>query len=136
MARYFLTRPVVMLRVTCFMVFAFGGVAVNLWGLASVGMVPLPKKEHPTSNALPTTHSHCIALRKMDILKSEEIELPAAFDAHVHLRDGEMAQLVTPTVRQGGVNQVYVMVRLMLDSIHTSRCRDASLLLLHSVPIT
>lgn len=39
-----------------------------------------------------------------------EIELPAAFDAHVHLRDGEMSQLVTPTIRQGGVNQVYVMV--------------------------
>lgn len=39
-----------------------------------------------------------------------ELELPAAFDAHVHLRDGEMSQLVTPTIRQGGVNQVYVMV--------------------------
>lgn len=39
-----------------------------------------------------------------------EIELPAAFDAHVHLRDGEMSQLVTPTIRSGGVNQVYVMV--------------------------
>lgn len=39
-----------------------------------------------------------------------EIELPAAFDAHVHLRDGEMSQLVTPTIRKGGVNQVYVMV--------------------------
>jgi dihydroorotase len=39
-----------------------------------------------------------------------EIELPAAFDAHVHLRDGEMSQLVTPTIRRGGVNQVFVMV--------------------------
>ena len=38
------------------------------------------------------------------------LELPAAFDAHVHLRDGEMAQLVTPTIRQGGVSQVFVMV--------------------------
>jgi dihydroorotase len=46
----------------------------------------------------------------MDFLKVDQIELPAAFDAHVHLRDGEMAKLVTPTVRQGGVNQVYVMV--------------------------
>lgn len=43
-------------------------------------------------------------------MRSDEIELPAAFDAHVHLRDGEMSQLVTPTIRQGGVNQVYVMV--------------------------
>ncbi|KAJ4303738.1 dihydroorotase [Kalmusia sp. IMI 367209] len=45
----------------------------------------------------------------MEFTKIEEIELPAAFDAHVHLRDGEMSQLVTPTIRQGGVNQVYVM---------------------------
>jgi dihydroorotase len=47
----------------------------------------------------------------MEFNKIEELELPAAFDAHVHLRDGEMSQLVTPTIRQGGVNQVYVMVR-------------------------
>ena len=47
----------------------------------------------------------------MEFSKLTELELPAAFDAHVHLRDGEMAQLITPTIRQGGVNQVYVMVR-------------------------
>jgi dihydroorotase len=47
----------------------------------------------------------------MEFTKLKEIELPAAFDAHVHLRDGEMSQLVTPTIRKGGVNQVYVMVR-------------------------
>lgn len=46
----------------------------------------------------------------MDFTRLTEIELPAAFDAHVHLRDGEMSQLVTPTIREGGVNQVYVMV--------------------------
>ena len=46
-----------------------------------------------------------------------EIELPAAFDAHVHLRDAEMSQLVTPTIRQGGVNQVYVMVSTLGCSI-------------------
>jgi hypothetical protein len=46
----------------------------------------------------------------MEFTKLTEIELPAAFDAHVHLRDGEMSQLVTPTIRSGGVNQVYVMV--------------------------
>jgi hypothetical protein len=49
-------------------------------------------------------------LEAMEFTKVQEIELPAAFDAHVHLRDGEMSQLVTPTVRQGGVNQCYVMV--------------------------
>lgn len=28
----------------------------------------------------------------------------------VHLRDGPMMELVTPTIRQGGVNTVFVMV--------------------------
>lgn len=51
----------------------------------------------------------------MSFTKLSEVELPAAFDAHVHLRDGEMSQLVTPTIRNGGVNQVYVMVRYCPD---------------------
>jgi dihydroorotase len=50
----------------------------------------------------------------MKFTKLNEIELPAAFDAHVHLRDGEMSQLVTLTIRNGGVNQVYVMVSKVL----------------------
>jgi dihydroorotase len=69
----------------------------------------------------------------MEFTKLTEIELPAAFDAHVHLRDGEMSQLVTPTIRKGGVNQVYVMVsehcpldscegRVLLFSPHFSLC--------------
>jgi hypothetical protein len=58
----------------------------------------------------PTIDGYNIARWKMGFMKLDEIELPAAFDAHVHLRDGEMSQLVTPTVRIGGVNQVYVMV--------------------------
>ncbi|KAF2028720.1 Dihydroorotase [Setomelanomma holmii] len=49
----------------------------------------------------------------MGFTQVNEIELPAAFDAHVHLRDGEMSQLVTPTIRKGGVNQVYVMPNLV-----------------------
>jgi len=60
----------------------------------------------------PTITSNSVARQKMAFLERDEIELPAAFDAHVHLRDGEMAELVTPTVRMGGVNQVYVMVCL------------------------
>lgn len=55
----------------------------------------------------------------MDITKIQEIELPAAFDAHVHLRDGEMSQLVTPTIRKGGVNTVYVMVRFVFHYLMT-----------------
>lgn len=60
----------------------------------------------------------------MEFSKIEELELPAAFDAHVHLRDGEMSQLVTPTIRQGGVNQVYVMVRYF--SLCSHKCRNFS----------
>jgi dihydroorotase len=35
--------------------------------------------------------------------------LPAAADMHVHLRDGDMSKAVTPTIRSGGVDTVYVM---------------------------
>jgi hypothetical protein len=42
----------------------------------------------------------------------KEIELPAAADLHVHLRDGPRMQAVTPTIRVGGVNTVFVMVIL------------------------
>lgn len=55
-------------------------------------------------------HQQSRRFANMNFLKVDQIELPAAFDAHVHLRDGEMAELVTPAVRRGGVNQVYVMV--------------------------
>ena len=55
----------------------------------------------------------------MEFLKVQEIELPAAFDAHVHLRDGEMAQLVAPTVRKGGADTVYVMVCLETSKLDT-----------------
>ena len=41
------------------------------------------------------------------------LELPAPADFHVHLRDGAMAELVTPTIRQGGVNTVFVMPNLV-----------------------
>jgi dihydroorotase len=47
----------------------------------------------------------------MALEKFDGIELPATADFHVHLRDGEMMKLVTPTIRQGGVNTVFVMVR-------------------------
>lgn len=38
-------------------------------------------------------------------------ELPVAADFHVHLRDGAMMEAVTPTIRAGGVDTVFVMVR-------------------------
>jgi dihydroorotase len=43
------------------------------------------------------------------------LELPASADLHVHLRDGAMMEAVVPTIRQGGVNTVYVMVNLQFQ---------------------
>ena len=41
-----------------------------------------------------------------------KFSLPASADFHVHLRDGDLMEAVVPTIRQGGVNTVYVMVCL------------------------
>ncbi|KZF19586.1 Dihydroorotase [Xylona heveae TC161] len=41
------------------------------------------------------------------------LELPASADFHVHLRDGTMMETVTPTIRKGGVDTVYVMPNLV-----------------------
>lgn len=38
----------------------------------------------------------------------QRLELPAAADMHVHLRQGELMDLVVPTVRQGGVDTAFV----------------------------
>jgi dihydroorotase len=73
----------------------------------------------------------------MEFTKLTEIELPAAFDAHVHLRDGEMSQLVTPTIRKGGVNQVYVMVRKLAyfsSTCYIFACRMSLCSSLFSIP--
>ncbi|KAI5286654.1 hypothetical protein KEM52_001903 [Ascosphaera acerosa] len=40
-------------------------------------------------------------------------ELAPAADFHVHLRDGAMMKSVVPTIRQGGVDTVYVMPNLV-----------------------
>ena len=41
------------------------------------------------------------------------LELPASADFHVHLRDADIMEAVTPTIRQGGVDIVYVMPNLV-----------------------
>lgn len=41
----------------------------------------------------------------------DSLVVPSPFDAHVHLREGPVSALVTPHVRQGGMDVVYVMVR-------------------------
>ena len=38
------------------------------------------------------------------------ITVPAPADFHVHLRQGEISELIVPHVRRGGFDLVYVMV--------------------------
>lgn len=40
------------------------------------------------------------------------LEIGTTCDMHVHLRDGEMCALVTPTVKEGGINVAYIMPNL------------------------
>ncbi|KAK6197463.1 Dihydroorotase [Scheffersomyces amazonensis] len=43
---------------------------------------------------------------------TNEIELGVTADLHVHLREGDMKDLIVPTVKQGGISIVYVMPNL------------------------
>ncbi|KAF2404060.1 dihydroorotase [Trichodelitschia bisporula] len=49
----------------------------------------------------------------MPLDRFNNLELPAAADLHVHLRDGPMMKLVVPTIRKGGVDTVFVMPNLV-----------------------
>ena len=40
------------------------------------------------------------------------LEIGTTCDMHVHLRDGQMCDLVTPTVKEGGINVAYIMPNL------------------------
>lgn len=44
----------------------------------------------------------------MQLKTLERLELPAAADMHVHLRQGELMNLVVPTLLQGGVDAAFV----------------------------
>ncbi|PHH90037.1 hypothetical protein CDD83_4663 [Cordyceps sp. RAO-2017] len=48
----------------------------------------------------------------MMLREVQKLELPASADMHVHLRQGEMMDLVVPLIRQGGVDTVFVMPNL------------------------
>jgi dihydroorotase len=52
----------------------------------------------------------------------EGLVLPASADFHVHLRDGEIMEAVTPTIRDGGVDTVYVMVIPSIGNISDWKC--------------
>ncbi len=44
------------------------------------------------------------------------ISVPAPADFHVHLRQGDLSQLVTPHVREGGFRLAYVMVNIVYEN--------------------
>ncbi|KAL9624586.1 MAG: hypothetical protein Q9160_001251 [Pyrenula sp. 1 TL-2023] len=46
-------------------------------------------------------------------MERKTFTLPPTSDFHVHLRDGAMMELVTPTIPDGGVDTVYVMPNLI-----------------------
>lgn len=50
------------------------------------------------------------------------LTLPASADFHVHLRDGEMMEAVTPTIRQGGIDTVFVMPNLVPPITTVEHC--------------
>lgn len=50
------------------------------------------------------------------------LTLPASADMHVHLRDSTMMEAVTPTIRSGGVNTVFVMPNLVPPITTVSHC--------------
>lgn len=60
----------------------------------------------------------------MPLEKLDALELQASSDFHVHLRDGEMCQLVTRTIRQGGNNMVFVMPNLIPPITTVQRALD------------
>ena len=47
-------------------------------------------------------------LNTMDLKNVQRIELPATADMHVHLRQGDMMELVAPTLTAGGVDTAFV----------------------------
>lgn len=59
---------------------------------------------------------------KMSTTRKFNLGCPA--DLHVHLRDGKMMDLVTPTVREGGVSVAYVMPNLVPPVTTIERVMD------------
>lgn len=53
----------------------------------------------------------------MHLKEITRLELPATADMHVHLRQDKLMELVTPYIRHGGVDTVFVMVSWMHTSI-------------------
>jgi dihydroorotase len=56
----------------------------------------------------------------MRLKEIQSLELPPTADMHVHLRQAEMMELVTPQIRKGGVDAVFVMVHKLYTSLFIS----------------
>lgn len=53
----------------------------------------------------------------MQLKTLQKLELPAAADMHVHLRQGEMMDVVVPTLEQGGVDTAFVYVECLEEEL-------------------
>jgi dihydroorotase len=53
----------------------------------------------------------------MQLKTLQKLELPAAADMHVHLRQGEMMGVVVPTLKQGGVDTAFVYVESLEEEL-------------------
>ena len=65
----------------------------------------------------------------MLLSKADSFEIPAAFDAHVHLRQDEMMDLVVPTIREGGASTVYVSLRSSHQDLFEEKSKGYRILL-------
>ncbi|KAL8387415.1 hypothetical protein RB595_009917 [Gaeumannomyces hyphopodioides] len=54
----------------------------------------------------------------------QQLELPPSADMHVHLRQDKLMELVTPEIRNGGVDTVYVMPNLQPPVTTVSRALE------------
>lgn len=59
---------------------------------------------------------HANKLTVQDPTMTTDITIPTACDMHIHLRQGSLMSMVTPTVFEGGVSICYVMVQLFFLS--------------------
>lgn len=113
----------------------FKGIAIK--GLApSVGSCQNRRKTFPSGGAFQTQRAsslqvllnieqfisnlvcfkRSIQYEKMQLKTLQKLELPAAADMHVHLRQGEMMDVVVPTLEQGGVDTAFVYVECLEKS--------------------
>ena len=49
-------------------------------------------------------------------MSTTTISVSSPADFHVHLRQGDLSELVTPHVREGGFRLAYVMVKVVHDN--------------------